>query len=137
MRPRILCDFESNHYNPWSSIRVDDQQDLLRHLRLSDVKMSVLLCCSNIQARLLDIHDMDQVLEIYVCNEHVQIPDNVLLLSDYPKVKVVPLDDRTSNWKSSAYHNIAMSCDTVNEHFDHQGALDLALRAAHERISHG
>jgi rhodanese-related sulfurtransferase len=130
---RLLYYYEPGHYYPQSDIGVSDLTDLLNHLQSSDVKISLVLCCSDIESFLRKIHDMEQVLEIYVCQQHLQLPPGVILPNNYPKAKVIPLNDFTSNWESLAQHNIAVCCQTVNEHADHLNALKDAFNAAQER----
>ncbi|CAF3394416.1 unnamed protein product [Rotaria socialis] len=125
--------FEEGHHYSQSDLVVSDRRDILKYLDSPDVKKTLVLCCPDIKSLLDEIHNMKQVLEIYVCNIHFPMPPGVSLRQIYPKVTLIRLDDSMADWKSTAYHNIAMSYEFVNEHFAHVDALKRAFQAAQER----
>jgi len=127
---RLLDHIDSRHYHPPFDVGVSSWEGILELLKKSGDKRSLVLCCSNI-SRLLDgIHNMPQVLEIYVCEKHCSPQLDVLQLENYPKVKRCLLDDPNSGWKSSAHHAIAAVCSTEDQYVDHYNAMKDALKAA-------
>jgi hypothetical protein len=134
---RLLDHLESSHYHPQFDVGGSSREDILELLKKSGDKRSLVLCCSNISSLLDGIHNMSQVLEIYVCEKHCSSQLDVLQLRNYPKVKLISLDDPNSGWKSSAHHAIAAVCSTEDQYVDHYNAMKDALKAAMENSSDG
>lgn len=130
MSSRLLYYVNSDHYDPQPKNGIYCWDEILGLLRRSDNKRSLVVCSSDIENILDEIYNMVQVLEIYVCEEHLPSQVKDRMLPDYPKVKLVSLNDSNSSWKSSAYHAIASVCDTPDQYDDHLYALKAAYNAS-------
>lgn len=133
MVDRLLFHRQLSHDHPQLNNRMTDWQTILDLLKQLNKSRSLVLCSASssyIEQRLYEVRLMSHVVEIFVCKEHVPKEIEASLLRDYPKVKLVLLDD--SSWKASAYHSIAATCDTSAEEDDHLEALKAARKVANE-----